>query len=235
MPDEPLVHLKMDGDGVGDEFCKSPLADFPWRSMELARMVQHRVVAGVRKALEQCPVKADGKHETLPVDVVYVGGDDVYVIMPQRMLPEFLEGFGRGDIPELENNPWKHTPFSFIAARLEPKERLLHGIASSSDSAATAMERTDRLAAANLAASRLVTMGLDAVKSDFRKEAALDTKPLQNIINDALAASSLAHHGMTATLDPLPSEHGHGDHAGQWLLRGRVFVIGPGTTGPITG
>jgi hypothetical protein len=232
MQDEPLVHLKMDGDGVGDEFRKSPLADFPWRSMELARMVQHRLVAGVQRALEHRSGKSPGRHATLPVDVVYVGGDDVYVIMPESILSEFLEGFGRADIEQLKDNPWRHTSFSFIAALLEPKEQLLQGMAASSDTATAAATQTDRLAAANLAASRLVTTGLDAVKSDLRGQSILDTATLQKTIDDAVKSSELAHHAMTATLQPTRLEQGASLGDGRHLLRGRVFVIGPG---PITG
>ena len=224
MSDESLVHLKLDGTGVGDRFRKHSLADFPWLSMQLARMLQHRLVAGVRSALEHSP-PADGKEggPTLPVDVVYVGGDDVYVILPEPLLQRFLEGFG-GWLPDIEGNPWKDTAFTFVAACLEPKEKLLYGIEEPRGGAGS--EKSNRLAAANLAAARVVTEGLDAVKKDVKGEAPCDPVALQRIIDESLKVSNLSAHAMRADMDQTPLGCGRDLGDGRRLMRGRRIIVG---------
>lgn len=217
MRDESLVHVKMDGDGVGERFRASPVADYPWLSMQLARMVQRRLVAGVLAALKSCNVAGHDTVSTLPIDVVYVGGDDVYVIMPWPVLNAFFGGFAVHS-PELATNPWRDTCFTFVAAKLSPKQVLLAGIQQP--------ETTRRFAAANLAAARLVTEGLDRVKDEFKGKSVLDRNKLQEFVNNALKESHLADHQMRIAVEeqPLICDHAVGD--GRRILRGRVIHVG---------
>ena len=224
MQQESLVHLKIDGDGVGEHFRTSPLADFPWLSMQLGRMVQQRLVAGVRAAITKCPGVGGEDGPTLPVDVVYVGGDDVYVILPEPILKPFLDGFAK-PLPGLDGNPWEQAPFTFVAARLKPKADLLAGLGDARGGAGSLM--SDRFAAANLAAARLVTEGLSAVKQDFKREADLDPLAIQSMLDGALKDSKLFSHRMLATPTPEPLHLGPCCGDSRHLLRGRTFKVGP--------
>jgi hypothetical protein len=221
MPDDSLVHLKIDGDGVGERFRTSPLADFPSLSMQLGRTVQRRLVAGIQAVLE--------KHTqpTLPVDVVYVGGDDVYVILPWAVVDPFLCGFSDA-VQSLARTPWELTPFTFVAARLKPKDDLQTGIEEGRGGARS--QRRDRFAAANLAAARLVTEGLKPVKKHFKGEASLEAAIIQGIIDSALSPrSGLDEHPMQVTPDPTPCHYGDKLACGRHLVRGLVFEVGPRT------
>lgn len=228
MQDESLVHLKMDGDGIGDRFRTHSLGDFPWLSVQLARMVQQRLVAGVQTALAHCPPVKGAAGPTLPVDVVYVGGDDVYVVLPELLMKPFLDGFG-GTVASAGNNPWKDASFTFIAARLKPKAELLAGLERMNGGSGSGP--SNRLAAANHAAARLVTEGLEAVKKDFKGETSLDAHALQETVDKALVASQLDGHGMKLELVPERQSYGVVFADGRSLLRGRSFVVGPPVSG----
>lgn len=224
MSNESLIHLKIDGDGVGERFRTSPLADFPWLSMQLGRMVQQRLVAGVRSAIAECPEGGGDGEPTLPIDVVYVGGDDVYVILPEPILKPFLDGFAK-PLPGLDGNPWEQAPFTFVAARLKPKADLLASVDATKGAARS--PRSERFAAANLAASRLVTEGLKPVKKDFKREATLDPLAIQSKLDEALEDPKFSTHQMLATATPEPLHHGPCCGDGRHLLRGRIFDVGP--------
>lgn len=224
-PTDSLVHLKIDGDGVGERFRTSSLADFPSLSLQLARMVQQRLVAGVRAALsETFPSERAGTERSLPVDVVYVGGDDVYVILPWGVLDSFLHGFSE-NVPSLEGTPWQSTGFTFVAARLKPKQELLTGIENLQGGAGTQV--SDRFASANLAAARIVTVGLGHVKKDFRGEATLEPQAIQSVVDRALLRSGLDDQKMMVSLEPSSFDSGCLLADGRHLLRGRIFNIGP--------
>lgn len=225
MPDESLVHLKIDGDGVGARFHTSPLADFPWLSIQLGRMVQQRLVSGVRAAIAECPGGGGDGGPTLPVDVVYVGGDDVYVILPEPVLKPFLDGFAK-PLPGLDGNPWEQSAFTFIAAKVKPKADLLAGVDTKKGGAHS--PRSERFAAANLAASRLVTEGLETVKKHFKGDADLNPQTIQSILKQALEAPKFLAHQMLATATPDHLYHGPCCGDGRHLLRGRIFDVGPG-------
>lgn len=224
MPQESLVHLKVDGDGVGERFRTSPLADFPWLSMQLGRMVQQRLVAGLRAAIAECPDIGGEDGPTLPVDVVYVGGDDVYVILPERILTPFLQGFSQ-PLPGLDGSPWGQAAFTFVAARLKPRAQLLAGLETAKGGAGS--QTSERFAAANLAASRLVTEGLKAVKKDFKREATLDPLAIQSMLDGALEDPKFLAHQMMATVTTDPLQYGPCCGDERHLLRGRIFDVGP--------
>ena len=227
MSKESLVHLKIDGDGVGERFRTSSLADFPWLSMQLGRMVQQRLVAGVGEAIKRCPSVGGVDVPTLPIDVVYVGGDDVYVILPELVLSPFLDGFAQPQ-ETLAGNPWKQAAFTFIAAKLKPRANLLAGLDAEKGSAGS--PTSERFAAANLAAARLVTEGLKPVKKDFKGEATLDQRAIESIqsmLDRALKDSKLFSHRMMATAVPDALHHGPCCGDGRHLLRGRIFEVGP--------
>jgi hypothetical protein len=168
-----LTHLKIDGDGVGRRFREAALADFPWLSMELARLMQSRLTEGVRSALTEHRRKFPGLQVlTLPVDVVYLGGDDLYICVPWDLAEYFMGGFGATN-DEVATNQWSDLRFTFIAARLQPITQILSGVDSADYDA-----RTLRLDSANQAAARLLTFGLRVVKDSFKSGSPLDTTRL---------------------------------------------------------
>jgi len=174
MPDSHLTHLKLDGDHVGGRFTQEPLADSTWLSIELARLMQCRLIAGVRDTLaehkRQHPLLA---HRPLPVDVVYLGGDDLYVCLPWDLVDVFLSGFGGEAV---QHNPWNDLQFTFIAARLQPKDIILKNVDPNDWEAVAA-----KLDAANQTAARLLTYGLCTVKDSLRTETPLDVNALQTL------------------------------------------------------
>lgn len=201
MPDSRLTHLKLDGDGVGERFLRAPLADSTLLSMELARSMQHRLIAGVREALAVHKRSYPGvENRPLPIDVVYLGGDDLYVCLPWDLVDVFLAAFATND---MGNNPWNTLTFTFVAARLQPKKAILAGV-----DPADWKSRESRLDDANQTAARLLTYGLRTVKDSFRDEMPLDVASLQKLAD---------RQGMTVHAEPTPYE--------RESLRGRVIDV----------
>jgi hypothetical protein len=201
MPESRLTHLKLDGDGVGDRFRAEPLANSTLLSMELARSMQRRLIAGVRETL--AVHKRDYPELTnrpLPIDVVYLGGDDLYVCLPWDLVDRFLVAFGTDDTGCA---PWKTMTFTFIAARLQAKKDILAGV----DSADWRTHKS-RLDDANQTAARLLTYGLRNVKDSQRDATPLDMAALQSLAD---------LQGMTLRAEPTPYE--------QNCLRGRVIDV----------
>lgn len=201
MPDSQLTHLKLDGDGVGERFREQPLADATLLSMELARSMQHRLIAGVREALADHKRRYPGlENRPLPIDVVYLGGDDLYVCLPWDLVDVFLAAFATED---MGHNPWNTLTFTFIAARLQAKKDILAGVDS-----ADWKTRESRLEDANQIAARLLTYGLRTVKDSFLAGTPLDMAVLQKLAD---------RQGMTVRAELTPYE--------QNCLRGRVIDV----------
>jgi len=179
MENSQLTHLKLDGDGVGARFRESPLADFPWLSVELARLMQSRLTLGVRGALDKhrrlFPLQ---QLQTLPVDIVYLGGDDLYACLPWDLVDSFLAAFG-GTNEEITKSRWSSLSFTFIAARLRPITQILAGVDPGDYEA-----RTLRLDAANQTAARLLTYGLRYVKDSFKNTSSLDVATLATLAGE---------------------------------------------------
>lgn len=201
MPDSRLTHLKLDGDGVGDKFREAPLADSTWLSMELARTMQHRLIAGVRETFahhkQNYPTLED---RPLPIDVVYLGGDDLYVCLPWDLVDVFLDAFAADD---MSRNPWNNLTFTFIAARLQPKKDILAGV-----DPADWKTRESRLDDANQTAARLLTYGLRTVKDSLRDGTPLEMAALQKLAD---------LQGMTVRAEPTSYERDR--------LRGRIIDV----------
>jgi hypothetical protein len=118
MPSEPLVYVKIDGDRIGDQFRSARLSQLPGHSLSLTRAVFRRFRRAVKKLLEETP-----GHQSagLPIDLVYLGGDDLLCCVPRKLLPHLLKAFGR----PLRSVPvWSNVLFTFVAIEMPPKDAL---------------------------------------------------------------------------------------------------------------
>ena len=116
MKEDSLTFVKLDGDGVGDGFLRTPIPGRPHLGLALGRHVLARVIEGTRRVIEAHD--ASGRPKFLPVDLVYVGGDDIFFCLPGSYLGPFLQGF---DAPQAaDSDPWDSLAFSFISVALPP-------------------------------------------------------------------------------------------------------------------
>lgn len=175
---EPLTFLKLDGDGVGRRFTRTPVPRRPYLSMELSRLVLARVMAATRAVVEQQVARAacrnvpegtrprhstdkpcfpcDGRNIPLPADMVYVGGDDIFFCLPQSSVATFLAGFS-APVPDDHPEPWRSLSFTYAAVTLPSAQEL--------------DPKSKRMQNANLVASHLVSAALKPVakKKDLSK------------------------------------------------------------------
>lgn len=167
MQNEPLVHLKLDGDGVGEIFRASCHADFPRLGLELAYAMRTRLVAAVSRALaEHARLRPSKPCTTLPVDLVYLGGDDLYCCLPAPLVNAFLDGFGD---ESAVTGPWSKTRYTFVAFRFPPRLAYKAGDP-------THEVESQRKRRANLAATESMNRSLKTVK-DAGKAIARGEKP----------------------------------------------------------
>ena len=118
---EPVVYVKIDGDLVGQRFRKRRIPELSGLGLALVQSVFRRLVAAARQLLA-----ASGSHPTagLPLDLVYLGGDDLLCCVPQGLLRSLLESFGgEQDL----HGPWADMTFTFAAIELPPKSDMVPG------------------------------------------------------------------------------------------------------------
>ena len=92
-----VAYIKLDGDRVGNSLAALPgLCAFP-AGLDIFDKTQAGLREGVRTALSAW--KHDRQIPTLPIELVYMGGDDVMCNLPLRYLNSFLSGFERAAKP----------------------------------------------------------------------------------------------------------------------------------------
>jgi len=175
---EPLVYLKIDGDSIGDRFKSSRIPELPGLGLALVQSVFRRLVAAARDLLA-----AGGSSPAvgLPLDIVYLGGDDLLCCVPQGLLPTLLESFGR---EQDSRDPWASMTFTFAAIELPPKSDMDTG---------SGRELLKRLTSG---ASRAIGPALDYAKALTKgKTELLDEK--EAALRDVLtkAGATLTHVG----------------------------------------
>lgn len=88
---EDVAYLKLDGDRVGRNLGTVPYLLAVQTGLELLAKMQQGLRQGILRA---CAIREDGSAlQTLPVELVYLGGDDLWCDMPSRYLQPFLGGF----------------------------------------------------------------------------------------------------------------------------------------------
>ena len=159
--EEPLTFLKLDGDRVGRVFRSSPVSRRPYLGMELGRVILDRVIAATRAVTLQRV--ALGSKTELPVDLVYLGGDDVFVCLPLSSVATFLAGFCQ-PLKSERAEEWRRLQFTYCSVTLPSAQEL--------DPKSEAMQ------VANLLASHLCSTALQDVAKphDLAALAPLDAK-----------------------------------------------------------
>jgi hypothetical protein len=148
LKDESLVFIKLDGDGVGTRFQETSVPSRPLVGLALGRLVLARLIAATRRVIEAHDARSLPRY--LPVDLVYVGGDDIFVCVPGCYVAPFLQGFG-GPVRAAHSTPWRSVPFSYIAISLPHRSQLaVQGRHSDST----------KIHAASLAAAQALSPGL---------------------------------------------------------------------------
>lgn len=166
MPSEPLVYVKIDGDRIGDQFRSARLAQLPEHSLSLSRAVFRRFRRVVKKLLEET---SGHQSAGLPIDLVYLGGDDLLCCVPRKLLPHLLKAFGR----PLRSAPvWSSVSFTFVAIEMPPKD---------------AMPRESLLTMA-LAATRSVGPALEYAKT-ITKGLCQQTAEMEAALRDTLTTA----------------------------------------------
>lgn len=174
MSDEPLTYVKIDGDSIGRRFRRSPIPRLPALGLTLANNVFHRLVAAAsaigrmrtNQAIPSC----------LPIDIVYLGGDDLLCCIPRVVLPTVLDAFGA---LSWRDRSWKAISFTFVAIELPGRCDLVRGADRSG------------LTAMAAAATRAVGAALDYAKSITKNEVARRDAREQKL-RDTLAAAGAA-------------------------------------------
>ena len=93
MGGEGTTYLFLDGNRVGKTFARLP----PILGFQVALDLLHHTQEGLLEGIREVCASV-GPHAplaTLPVELIYLGGDDLVCSMPTRFLPLFLEGFHR--------------------------------------------------------------------------------------------------------------------------------------------
>jgi hypothetical protein len=96
-----FVYLKVDGDGVGRALASMPGLRTFCAGLEIQDRIQAGLQEGVRRVVDCWRQSHPGEEiSLLPVDVVYIGGDDVFCVVPESLIESFLLGFESAAAPK---------------------------------------------------------------------------------------------------------------------------------------
>ncbi len=86
-PEDLIAIVKMDADRIGKWFVEQNPLQRPAASLQLSALLEEAYLASMQAVIEkhQCSV--------FPIDMCYFGGDDILLILPAAMLPDFLDAF----------------------------------------------------------------------------------------------------------------------------------------------
>lgn len=178
MVDEPLTYVKIDGDAIGRRFRRSPIPRLPALGLTLANTVFHRLVAAA-SAISRMRTH-EGHPPCLPMDIVYLGGDDLLCCIPRVALPMVLDAFGATSPRERR---WKAISFTFVAIELPGRSDLVRGADRSG------------LTTMAAAATRAVGAALNYAKSITKNEAS-ERDVREQRLQGILAAAGAAVHSI---------------------------------------
>jgi hypothetical protein len=102
-PDRRISYLKYDGDGFGPRFSAIPSLLRPGLSIALEMLMRDTWLSAVASLARRHDFKV------VPADLVYFGGDDMLIALPQYLLKEFLQDF---DVA-LASHPQSSSPMTF--------------------------------------------------------------------------------------------------------------------------
>ena len=116
---ESVAYVKIDGDSVGDRFRNRRIPELPGLGLALVQSVFRRVTNAAKKLLAE---SGNSPAAGLPLDLVYLGGDDLLCRVPNGLLPTLLDGFGEELVAD---GPWSDVTFTFAAIELPPKSEIM--------------------------------------------------------------------------------------------------------------
>jgi len=82
-----LTYLKYDGDAIGRLFLSQPMIRRPAISIHLERLIRDAWIESVVELIR------DRGLDGIPVDLVYMGGDDLLMVLPDVLVKEFIQYF----------------------------------------------------------------------------------------------------------------------------------------------
>lgn len=100
-----LCVLKYDGDSIGELFRSAAMVSRPATSLRLETAIRKCWINTVAGIIQNDKLKGN------PIDMVYWGGDDLLITLPDCLLVSFLAGFDR----ELNKAGWSELSFTFAA------------------------------------------------------------------------------------------------------------------------
>lgn len=118
---ESVAYVKIDGDSVGDRFRNRRVPELPGLGLALVQSVFRRVTNAAKKILA---ASGNSPATGLPLDLVYLGGDDLLCRVPDGLLPALLDAFGEELV---SGDPWSDVTFTFAAIELPPKSEIVVG------------------------------------------------------------------------------------------------------------
>jgi hypothetical protein len=119
LSDEPMIYVKIDGDAIGARFRRTRIPRLPGLGLALADTVSRRLMAAVEAV---CRTSDQSEQPMcLPLDIVYLGGDDLLCCVPRSVLPTVLDAFGR---PLAGDRKWRNVTFTFAAIELPARGKL---------------------------------------------------------------------------------------------------------------
>jgi hypothetical protein len=90
--DDNISFLKIDGDNVGTYFTEQPSICRPRMSICVEENIKYRCLHSVKSLIKKYSLKH------IPLDLVYFGGDDLFITIPSFLERDFVDAF-------VENNP----------------------------------------------------------------------------------------------------------------------------------
>lgn len=116
--DGGIAYLKLDGDRVGRTLGKLPYIKAIQAGLDLQETIQQGLLAGIDAVCDS--IKDGGQvPKTLPVDLIYLGGDDLLLSLPVRHLGVFLEGF---QTSERSSGKWSFTGIAISVPAIGPPQ-----------------------------------------------------------------------------------------------------------------
>jgi hypothetical protein len=93
-PEGDHAYLKLDGDGVGVTLGTLPKLQANTVGLDILLHLQAGLLAGLHRVIEAWQANHPGQPlATLPLDLLYLGGDDLACSLPAIYLDDFLAGF----------------------------------------------------------------------------------------------------------------------------------------------
>jgi hypothetical protein len=109
--EDKISFLKIDGDSVGKYFTEQPSICRPRASICVEENIKYRCLHSVKSLIKKYSL------EHIPLDLVYFGGDDLFITIPSFLVLDFIDAF-------IENKPIEsalHNDIEYTFASIKLK------------------------------------------------------------------------------------------------------------------